>query len=86
MEILEVNSDLNCTNFWFSLVFCSFKKSLKHLRISSMNLNSIKPNDFSTFVTGLESVLLDLNFLTFEQIYSLFVKVRFHLKVLTVNC
>ena len=57
------------------LFFFSSKDSLKNLEICSLNLNKINAEDFSKFVTRLETVKLDFNFLTFEQIDTLFEKV-----------
>ena len=57
------------------LLVCSAKDSLKNVKICSLNLNKINPEDFSNYVSGLESILLDFNFLTFEQMNTLFEKV-----------
>ena len=74
MEIYKVNISKRKNNFYLFLV-CSTKDSLKNVKICSLNLNKIHPDDFSHFVCGLESILLDFNFLTFEQINTLFEKV-----------
>ena len=54
---------------------CSSKESLKNVKICSLNLNKIHPDDFSNFLMRVESILLDFNFLTFEQMNTLFEKV-----------
>ena len=62
------------TSIWASFRSSS-KESLKNVKICSLNLNKIHPDDFSNFLVQMESILLDFNFLTFEQINTLFEKV-----------
>ena len=54
----------------------SSKESFRNVKICSLNLNKINAEDFSKFITGMKTVKLDFNFLTFEQSNTLFEKVR----------
>ena len=52
------------------------KKSVSHVRFTSINLSKIDETILSGFVSRLTAVILDLNYLTLAQTKAIFEKVR----------
>ena len=51
------------------------KRSLSHVRFTSINLSNIDKDILSSFLTKLTAVILDLNYLTLAQTAAIFCKV-----------
>ena len=59
------------------------KKSVSHVRFTSINLSKIDENILSGFVSRLTAVILDLNYLSSDQTTSIFEKVGINSNITT---